>query len=63
VRLSGELLTAFGAAGVDDAAATDSCHARAETMAAGANQIAGLEGSFHGNIPYSRTLFVQGANL
>jgi len=54
--LSGELFTAFGAAIIDHAAATDSCHASAEAVTAGANQIAWLKCSFHGSIPCFLTL-------
>ena len=46
--LSGKALAAFGPAGVDDPAAPDGGHACTETVAAFANEIAGLERAFHG---------------
>jgi phosphopentomutase len=49
-RLGAQFLAAFGAAGVDHAATTNGCHARAETMTAGADDFTGLVCSFHGII-------------
>ena len=40
-------LAAFGTAGVEDFTAGDSCHARAEAVAAFADYVAGLECTFH----------------
>jgi len=49
--LSAEALAAFGAAGVDDPAATDGSHASAETVTARADELTGLKGPFHGEYP------------
>ena len=46
--LGRELLAAAGAAGVQHLAATGGGHARAETMAALANELARLIGALHG---------------
>jgi hypothetical protein len=52
-RLSAQNLAASGAATCQNLAAVTVSHTRAETMAAGANQSAGLECAFH----ISRSLF------
>ena len=49
--LSAEALATFGAAGVDDPAATDGSHAGAETVTARADELTGLKGPFHGEYP------------
>jgi hypothetical protein len=50
-RSGGQALTAFGAASVDDGAATLACHPGTKTVAACALQSAGLKGTLHdGNL-------------
>jgi hypothetical protein len=48
--LGAQALTALGATAGNDLAAGLSCHTRAKTMAAGANNLAGLKGTFHVSI-------------
>jgi hypothetical protein len=47
-KSGGEALAALATTIGDHAAATDGGHARAEAMTAGADQLAGLIGTFHG---------------
>ena len=51
LKLSRQALAAFGAASVDNAAATNSSHACAETVTALANNFAGLISAFHWKNP------------
>jgi hypothetical protein len=44
---STQTLAPFGSAGLNNAAAANSSHARTETVAAFANKITGLESPFH----------------
>src|SRR5579863_8526921 len=50
-RSGGQALAALGAAGRQDAAPTDGRHPRAESVAAGANELAWLIGALHGTSP------------
>jgi hypothetical protein len=57
--LRAENFAAFRAAGGDHAATADSGHARAETVAAFTDELAGLVGTLHGVLHYSLCYFLK----